>query len=565
MRKDKNSLKSAALLHDAEEEYKKLKSVGSWAYTNEGIQKLVHELQVHQIELEMQNEQLRDAEMKASMQADRYRALYDFFPGGYFTLDREGNLIELNLTGAKMLGDERVNLVNTSFIRFLTLSKRTVFSQFLERVFELEITQSCDVSVNVEGKPPIFVHLEGLMSEDRTQCFIKAQDITAFKEGIENLRESEILYRRLFESAKDGILILDAVNGEILDVNPFLVQLIGYSYDELKGKELWEIGTFRNIGYSQQAFTELQIKEYIRYDDMPLVTKSGKKINVEFISNVYVANHVKVIQCNIRDITERKLMEKALKDSEASLREMVATKDKFFSIIAHDLRSPFNTILGFSELLVEEVNKKHYEEVEKFAHIIQHSSNLAMELIINLLEWSRLQAGRMRFNPDHMNLTSQIKSVTQLLNNSAQHKDIAIFVDAPEKMTVFADEAMMGTILRNMVSNAIKFTHPGGEIVVSVKPEKDQLIVMVADNGVGIKKEGLKKIFTIEENYSTAGTQNEKGTGLGLVMCKDFIEKHGGVIWVESEPGKGSKFYFTIPQHQRKFSIQPTNTPDKKE
>lgn len=563
MRKDKNSLKSAALLQKAEEEYKKLKSVESWAYTNEGIQKLVHELQVHQIELEMQNEQLRDAEMRAQAEAARYRALYDFFPGGYFTLDREGIITELNLTGAKMLGTERANLVNASFIRFLTLSTRTDFNKFLEQVFELDTPQGCEVSLYVEGKPPIFVHLEGLISEDRTQCFIKAQDITAFKEGSEKLRESEIRYRRLFESSKDGILILDAVSGEILEVNPFIIQLLGYSYEELLGKELWEIGTFKNIGYSQHTFTELQIREYIRYDDMPLVTKSGKRISVEFISNVYVANHVKVIQCSIRDITARKQMEKALKESEARLRELVATKDKFFSIIAHDLRSPFNTILGFSELLVEQVGKKNYEEVGKFAEIIQQSSNLAMELITNLLEWSRLQVGRMKFNPEYIDLTTLIKSVTQLFHNSALHKGIAILVDTPENVTVLGDEAMLGTILRNLISNALKFTYPDGEIVVSAKKEKDQLVVMVADNGVGIKKKELEKLFSIEENYSTPGTQNEKGTGLGLIMCKDFIEKHGGEIWVESELGKGSKFYFTIPQHQRKFSIQPINTPKK--
>lgn len=564
MRKDKNSLKSADLLHKAEEEYKKLKSVESWAYTNEGIQKLVHELQVHQIELEMQNEQLRETELRAKADAERYRTLYDFFPGGYLTLDREGTIIELSLTGAKMLGTERANLINANFRFFLTLSTRPVFNKFLEQVFELEISQSCEVSLNVEGKPPMFVHLEGLMSEDKTQCFIKAQDITAFKEGIENLRESEIRYRRLFESSKDGILVLDAISGEILDVNPFIIQLLGYDYDELIGKELWEIGTFKNIGYSQHSFTELQIREYIRYDDMPLVTKSGKRISVEFISNVYVANHVKVIQCNIRDITERKRMEQAIKDSENRLRELVATKDKFFSIIAHDLRSPFNTILGFSELLVEQTKKKNYDEVEKFAHIIQQSSNLAMELITNLLEWSRLQVGRMKFTPEHIELNTLIKSVTQLLNNSAQQKGITIHVDTPEKVIAFADEAMLGTIMRNLISNAIKFTYPDGEIVVSAKPEKDQLVIMVADNGVGIKKEGLKKIFAIEDNFSTPGTHNEKGTGLGLIMCKDFIEKHGGEIWVESEPGKGSKFYFTIPQHKKKFSIQPLNTPNKK-
>lgn len=564
MRKDKDLLKSAALLQKAEEELKKLKSIGTLAYTNEGGQKLVHELQVHQIELELQNEQLREAEMRAQAEAERYRALYDFFPGGYFTLNREGTIMELNLIGAKMLGAGRVQLVKANFRIFVTLSTRLVFNLFLEQVFKHETIQSCEVSLNVNGKPPLFVHLEGLVSEDETQCFMRAQDITAFKEAAENLRESEIRYRRLFESSKDGILILDAVSGEILEVNPYIIQLLGYSYDELIGKELWEIGTFYNIGYSLRAFAELLLREYIRFDDMPLVTKSGKRINVEFVSNVYVSNHVKVIQCNIRDITERKRMENKLKESENRLRELVATKDKFFSIIAHDLRSPFNSIMGFSELLVEQISNNNYDGAENFARIIQESSKLAMELINNLLEWSSVQVGKMRFNPESIELTSLIQTVTVLFHNIAQQKGIDIIVDAPEKVTIIGDEAMMRAVLRNLISNAIKFTHPEGEIVVSAKPQKDHLVVMVADNGVGIKKEELERLFSIEENYSTPGTQNEQGTGLGLIMCKDFIEKHGGEIRVESEPGKGSKFYFTIPQHQSKVSLHPTSTKTKK-
>ena len=566
MKKDKHQgAEHGSLLLRAEEQLKKEKALQAWAFTNDGIQKLVHELQVHQIELEMQNEQLRMAEEQARINAEKYITLYDFFPAGYFTLHREGTIAELNLMGARMLGKDRSTLSSHNFKFFLTLHTRPVFDKFLKEIFEQQTTRSCEVRLTLDGKPSTFVHLEGVISNDIEKCFMTVVDISAYKTGTENLRESEIRYRRLFESAKDGIMILDAVSGEILDVNPFIVQLLGYSYEELIGKELWEIGTFKNIGYSQQAFTELQLREYIRYEDMPLVTKSGKRISVEFVSNVYVANHVKVIQCHIRDITERKRLEKALKESEARLWELNATKDKFFSIIAHDLRGPFNTILGFSDILVERTREKNYEDVEKFALIIQQSSHLAMELITNLLEWSRLQTGRLKFNPEYMDFTQLIKSVAQLLNNSAHQKAITIYIEAPDNLTVFADKAMMGAILRNLISNAIKFTHLDGEIVVSAQPEKDQLNVMVADNGVGIKKGAIDKLFVLEESHSTQGTQNEKGTGLGLILCKEFIEKHGGEIRVESEPGNGSKFYFNIPQHIKKTSTHSNTTSNKRD
>jgi PAS domain S-box-containing protein len=537
----------ASLLQRAEEQLLREREQKAWAFTNDGIQKLVHELQVHQIELEMQNEQLKMAEEEARTQAEKYTALYDFFPAGYFTLSHDGTISELNLIGAKLLGKERANLVNANFKFFLTYYTIPDFNEFLAAMFEQKTRQSCEVRLFIEGKRAAFVHLEGMIAENKEQCLISAIDISSYQEGKENLRQSEIRYRRLFESAMDGILILDAVSGEILDVNPYLLELLGYTYDELLGKELWEIGTFKNIGYSQFAFTELQIRQYIRYEDMPLVTKSGKSISVEFVSNVYLADHEKVIQCNIRDITERKRLERALKDSEARLRDLNATKDKFFSIIAHDLRSPYNSIMGFSELLVERVQEKDYEEVEKYAQIIQQSSLRAMELVTNLLEWSRSQIGRMQFAPENIDMAELVKSLIRLLKDS-----ITIHAEIPTSVNVLADKAMIGTTVRNLLSNAIKFTHPGGEIVISVQQDQDQLLVMIADNGIGIKKEAMNKLFKMEESYSTPGTLDEKGTGLGLIMCKEFIEKHGGEIRVDSEPGKGSKFYFNIPQNFNK-------------
>lgn len=199
----------------------------------------------------------------------------------------------------------------------------------------------------------------------------------------------------------------------------------------------------------------------------------------------------------------------------------------------------------------------------KYASIIYQSSQRAMELVTNFLEWSRSKVGRMQFTPEMMDVATLIKSVVQLLKDSAQQKSIALYAEAPETATVYADKTMMGAVLRNLVSNAIKFTHPSGEIVVSVQQEQDQLIEMVADNVIGIKKEAMAKLFTIEESYSTPGTQDENGTGLGLILCKEFIEKHDGKISVESEPGKGSKFYFNIPKNLKRRLIHSNSTSKK--
>ncbi len=238
----------------------------------------------------------------------------------------------------------------------------------------------------------------------------------------------------------------------------------------------------------------------------------------------------------------------AIKNNEIKLKELNDTKDKFFSIIAHDLKSPFNTIMGFSSLLAEQVKEKDYLGIEEFAGYIVDSSQRAMDLLMNLLEWSRSQTGKMQFKPQPVDVVDLIDESTELLNDTANQKSILLSKEVPLNMVVIADRDMLSTILRNLISNALKFTHPGGKIVISAEEKPIEWLVSVRDNGVGIKPKNIEKLFRIDQNTSTFGTQNESGTGLGLILCKDFVEKHGGKIWVESKEGKGCNFSFTIPK-----------------
>jgi signal transduction histidine kinase len=248
-----------------------------------------------------------------------------------------------------------------------------------------------------------------------------------------------------------------------------------------------------------------------------------------------------------QDITERKKAEQEIKLKNEELHELNATKDKFFSIIAHDLKSPFNSIMGFSELLIEQIKENDYAGIEKYAQIILDSSERAVELLMNLMEWSRSQTGRMEFNPEYFELVDFIDEVSDLFDDIAGQKSIIIKKDLPHNAPVFADKAMISTVFRNLISNAIKFTKPGGEIFISINQKQNEITVSVKDSGIGIPAGRIDNLFRIDENYSTPGTNNEKGTGLGLILCKEFIEKHGGRIWVESEPDKGSTFSFSLP------------------
>ena len=233
--------------------------------------------------------------------------------------------------------------------------------------------------------------------------------------------------------------------------------------------------------------------------------------------------------------------------NEERLQELNLTKDKFLSIIAHDLKSAFNSIIGLGNLLAEKVRKKDYEEVETFAYIIQESSWKAMGLLTNLLEWSRSQTGRIEFNPHDIEILELISDVCEFLKESASEKSIKISVEDPQNAIVFCDKEMISTVLRNLISNAIKFTERNGFIIVSVTREESFSRISVGDNGIGMRKEVVEKLFRIEESFSTTGTAGEEGTGMGLLLCKDFIDRHKGQIWAESEPEKGTRIIFELP------------------
>jgi signal transduction histidine kinase len=232
------------------------------------------------------------------------------------------------------------------------------------------------------------------------------------------------------------------------------------------------------------------------------------------------------------------------------LRNLNATKDKFFSIIAHDLRSPFNSIMGFSELLMSKVHHVDKGNIERMAQIINESSKLAMDLLENLIEWSLSQSGRIEFQPEEVLLANVVMNVEPLFAPAGKHKGIEIKTEIPTELAVFADEALLGTVLRNLISNAIKFSYAGGDVNISAKTRDKQVIVSVSDCGIGISESRINNLFRIDYNVSTEGTHKEKGTGLGLILCREFVEKHGGRIWAESKEGEGSTFSFSLPNKE---------------
>lgn len=295
--------------------------------------------------------------------------------------------------------------------------------------------------------------------------------------------------------------------------------------------------------------TSLSINRRSIEKDLRVSEYRYKKLNKELEQKV-IERTLDLNSANYKlhqELTDRILAQEALKKSEAQLIELNATKDKFFNIIAHDLKNPFTSLLGSSELLFQNINQMDNEAIKELALILNDSAKSGYAILQNLLDWSRSQTGLLKVNPEIINLKNLIDENILNLELFSNNKEIEMFSEVNEDKVIFADKNMINTVLRNLLSNAVKFTNRGGKVIVSTITNSDKVIISVKDTGIGISKENIINLFRIDTEHSFRGTENEQGTGLGLKLCKEFVEKLGGKIWVESIENQGSEFKFSIP------------------
>lgn len=370
----------------------------------------------------------------------------------------------------------------------------------------------------------------------------------------QELQKSEEKFRIITENSSDIIWHLDS-NFLLTYISPADERVRGFKKEEVIGKSLFSILKPEGIEMLKEAnkkrMTDLSkgIKSAPAIYELEQLCKDGSWVWVEATATAFYDRDGKISGYHgvSRDITERKKAELLLKERESQLRELNATKDKLFSIIAHDLRSPFNSILGLSELLIENKNKFEVSESEKYLEVINSSAKNTLVLLDNLLAWAKSQTGNNIYKPQRTNLNIIISEILDVSKSCAKMKSISInYIDSAD-MQVYADVNMLKTILRNLISNAIKFTHPHGEINIAAIQNQKNTEITISDNGVGMSQEAQNKLFENNSNTTAIGTANEKGSGLGLILCKEFVEKHGGKIWVKSVSGKGSAFTFSLP------------------
>ena len=664
MEKD-NKSGSALLRQKAEELLKKKSSKTASPFSEVESLRLIHELEVHQIELELQNEELRRAWAEAEAANDKYIRLYDFAPSGYFTLSGKGEIIELNLSGARMLGNDRQHLKSSLFGFFVSEETKPIFSLFLEKAFKSKAKESCEVTMDSAGNLPFHVLLTGVVSDDEKHCLVTAMDITERKQAEKTINESEEKFRKVFSCSRDALILIDKETGNILDANDYTFRLYGYSRDEilnlkntdlsfepemtalalkefierievryhkkkdgtvfpvdisasrfmmngrevvlasirditdrLKAEELLNLANkrFKTLfdkntaamllidpetgdiidansaasafyGYSIPALCTMNID---RINTMPadkikmeMEKALNRNKNLFLFQHLLASGEVRLVEVNsspidfqgmrilfsiMFDVTQRVQAEEEIKLKNDKLRQINAEKDRFFSIIAHDLRSPFNGFLGLTQLMAEELENLTSEEIKDFTLRMRNSAADMFRLLENLLEWARMQQGLITFNREIAQLAPIVDESIAIILEPAKIKGIEIILDISADITVFADRNILQTVIRNIVSNAVKFTPKGGRIRVSAKvTDYNNVEISIKDTGIGMSNKMIDDLFRLDVQTNRKGTEGEPSSGLGLLLCKDFIEKHGGRIWVESEEGKGSTFRFTLP------------------
>ncbi|MBP1728545.1 MAG: response receiver sensor histidine kinase [Deltaproteobacteria bacterium] len=364
------------------------------------------------------------------------------------------------------------------------------------------------------------------------------------------LRTSEMRYRRLFETAKDGILLLNADTGAVTDVNPFLLEMLGFAAADIVGKKLWEIGLFVDREACRHDFRELQQNGYIRYEDLPLQKRNGQLFDVEYVSNLYLVEGEKVIQCNVRDITARKeaeaqyrILDVFLSKRAVELEAANSELEAFSYTVSHDLRSPLMTINGYCQVIREQCSQSMGRDCLEYFEEIYSGTMRMKELIDTLLEFALLS--HRKLVPVPVDLTGMVNSLAAELSLTSPRRQVEFTVAT--KVMATGDVKLLRIALANLLQNAWKYTKKTAEAVIEFGCTEDGTVptCFVRDNGAGFDMAKADNLFAAFNRMD--GAEAYEGMGIGLSTVKRIIERHGGKVWGEGVVGKGATFFFTLP------------------
>lgn len=517
--------------------------------------KLIHELEVHQIELELQNEELMIANENARLAYERYTDLYDFAPSGYISLSKQGNITNLNFAAAAILGEERSFLMKQLFSSFVSVHTRSKLYLFLEKIYETKVKQSCEIIIALLGNPPKHVNIEGIISQNYKFYNLTLIDITERKLTELKLQEekaktefSEAKFRGIFNKVADAIYSYNPNNMEIIEANEATSAIYGYTHEEL-------------IGLSCLAFSgEVEKSKIVAKEVVQKGTsyvnlrhhkkKDGTDIYVQIQVHKIRVKGEEIIFAVCKDITEILKAEKEILDAKEHAEESDRLKSAFLANMSHEIRTPMNGIVGFTNILLDEDCTP--EDRSHFLHIIERNSRQLLCLIDDIIDIAKIESNELKICIDKCKVSEMLEDLEDNFNQIKSNLNsypIELKLEMPSEyndLVVQTDPIRLRQVVTNLLSNAFKFSDKG-TVTYGFNVNEKSIEFFVKDEGIGIPQNKLDEIFERFKQLNFRNISKLKGTGLGLAICKGIIERLGGSISVESEIGVGSRFVFNIP------------------
>ncbi|MBN8546866.1 MAG: PAS domain-containing sensor histidine kinase [Ignavibacteria bacterium] len=474
--------------------------------------------------------------------------IYEFtvkdLPDAVYWVDKDGKFVFVNPAASLMYGysEDEFSAINVCDLASCSIEKWA--EEFLtlkeagSTTRETEQKSKSGSSIPVEVKSSYF-ELNG----EGYACNV-AKDLSIRKRALKELERSELKMRQLLLNSIDAIL-LTKPDGTIESANPSACKMFQRSEEEIC--RVGRSGIVDIIDPRLPLALEERAKTGKFFGELTGLLPDGTKFPIEVATAFYHIDGQPHSSMIVRDITLRKKVEAEIQLNSEKLAAINSTKDKFFSMISHDLRSPFHILLNFSQMLLEDADNLSREQIKHYADTLYKSISNLYGLLENLLNWSLVQRDKISFEPQELNLTFVIDQAFEIVSTTALKKEIVLVNGVLQDTLVFADKNMLTTIIQNLVSNGIKFSHRGGSILVTAVKSEDELVLIVSDKGVGIKESDLQALFEQNGNLQTSGTEREKGSGLGLALCREFAKRHGGSLEVISHPGEGSRFFVSFP------------------
>jgi PAS domain S-box-containing protein len=527
-------------------------------------EELVHELRVHQIELQMQNEELKKAQLALEVSRDKYLDLYDFAPVGFFTFTRGGRIAEVNLTGAALLGGERQELLNRGFGHFVAPENLEQWERHLVSVYKSEEKQSCDLALKREDGATFHARLDSIrldlpparLPNGQEQAGLSAEqagvrggtpvvrtavsDITDRKRMDENIR----LLATVVRNSNDAVTVQD-FEGRIISWNRGAELMYGYSEDEAFQMTIWRLMPASKRTEQEQLVRRLRAGETIHSFETQRLTREGRLLDVWLTVTKLVddAGTPVGIASTDRDITERKRAEEVLRKTIADMERSNKELEQFAYVASHDLQEPLRMVESFTQLIAKRYKDKLDADANEFIGYAVDGANRMEKMINDLLSYSRVETRGKPF---------EAVGCTAILNQALTNLRMVIeetgaMITQDPLPTVMGAESQLVQLFQNLIDNAIKFRREEPpRIHISAEDRGNDWFFSVKDNGIGIDPQYNERIFIIFQRLHRR--EEYPGTGIGLTICKKIVERHGGRVWVDSQPGNGSTFYFTIPK-----------------